>query len=88
MQRDDVGAPQKIVERDKLDQLFTRYPSLAYDLWGDAVDLASRVRRAVDAPGVYVSDAVHDRVHGLWEFTEVGAVDASGRTSAVWRVTE
>lgn len=62
--------------------------SLAYDLWGDAVDLASRVRRAVDAPGVYVSDAVHDRVHGLWEFTEVGAVDASGRTSAVWRVTE
>ncbi|AXA97209.1 MULTISPECIES: adenylate/guanylate cyclase domain-containing protein [Microbacterium] len=60
--------------------------SLAYDLWGDAVDLASRVRRAADAGGVYVSDAVHDRVHGLWEFTEVGTVDASGHTSTVWRI--
>ncbi|MDQ1131238.1 adenylate/guanylate cyclase domain-containing protein [Microbacterium sp. SORGH_AS_0888] len=60
--------------------------TLAYDLWGDAVSLAGRVRRAVDEPGVYVSDAVHDRLHGLWEFVQAGTVDTAGTAGTVWRV--
>lgn len=60
--------------------------SLAYDLWGDAVSLAYRVRAATDQPGVYVSQAVRDRLRDAYAFVEAGTVELSGTTQTVWRV--
>lgn len=60
--------------------------SLAYDLWGDAVNLAYRVRRATEQPGIYVSEAVRDRLQDSIEFEEVGQVEVNGAQQNVWRI--
>ena len=46
--------------------------SLAYDLWGDAVNLAYRVRSVTGEPGVYVSQTVYDRTREIFTFAEAG----------------
>lgn len=60
--------------------------NLAYDLWGDAVRLASRLRRSGEEPGVFLTDAVRLRVEGLFELTEAGTIEVDGDTTAIWRV--
>jgi len=60
--------------------------SLAYDLWGDAVSLAYRVRSVTGQPGVFVSDAVRDRLREAYAFLEAGTVELRGTTQTVWRV--
>lgn len=60
--------------------------SLAYDLWGDAVNLAYRVRRATEQPGIYVSEAVRDRLQDSIGFEDVGTVDVNGSQQRVWRI--
>ncbi|MFF7682540.1 adenylate/guanylate cyclase domain-containing protein [Microbacterium sp. NPDC007973] len=60
--------------------------SLAYDLWGDAVSLASRLRRAGQEPGVFLTDAVRARVEGLFDLGDAGTVEVDGREAPVWRV--
>lgn len=59
--------------------------SLAYDLWGDAVNLAYRVRSVTGEPGIYVSQAVHDRTQGMFDYDEVGTVDVRGKAETVWK---
>lgn len=59
--------------------------NLAYDLWGDAVNLAYRVRSVTGQPGVYVSQAVRDKLPDTAQFTEAGTVDLKGKTQTVWR---
>ncbi|WP_375385439.1 adenylate/guanylate cyclase domain-containing protein [uncultured Microbacterium sp.] len=60
--------------------------SLAYDLWGDAVSLAYRVRSVTGEPGIYVSDSVRERLQDSTVFTEAGTVELQGKTQTVWRV--
>ncbi|WP_372968299.1 adenylate/guanylate cyclase domain-containing protein [Microbacterium sp.] len=60
--------------------------SLAYDLWGDAVNLAYRVRSVTGEPGVYVSQTVYDRTREIFTFTEAGAVETHGKSETVWKV--
>ncbi|PCE15706.1 hypothetical protein AUC47_12585 [Microbacterium sp. SZ1] len=60
--------------------------SLAYDLWGDAVNLAYRVRSVTGQPGVYVSQTVYDRTREVFTFTEAGTIEAHGTTETVWKV--
>lgn len=60
--------------------------SMAYDLWGDAVSLAHRVRGVTGEPGVYVSQAVRERLQDSVEFVEAGNVDVRGTSQAVWRL--
>ena len=60
--------------------------SIAYDLWGDAVSLAYRVRSVTGEPGVFVSQVVRDRLKDSVEFAEAGTVDSRGTTATVWRV--
>ncbi|MET0296843.1 MAG: adenylate/guanylate cyclase domain-containing protein, partial [Microbacterium sp.] len=60
--------------------------SLAYDLWGDAVSLAYRVRSVTGEPGIYVSQAVRDRLQDSVVFAEVGTVELQGKTQTVWRI--
>lgn len=60
--------------------------SLAYDLWGDAVSLAYRVRSVTGEPGIYVSQAVRDRLLDSVAFVEAGTIDLQGTPQSVWRV--
>lgn len=60
--------------------------SLAYDLWGDAVNLSQRVRTVTTEPGVYVSDAVHGRLQETVGFEQIGTLEVDGAEQAVWRV--
>jgi class 3 adenylate cyclase len=60
--------------------------SLAYDLWGDAVSLAYRVRSVTGEPGIYVSQAVRDRLQDSVGFREAGTVELQGRSQTVWRI--
>lgn len=60
--------------------------SLAYDLWGDAVNLAYRVRSVSGDPGVYVSQTVYDRTREIFTFVEAGTVETHGVTETVWKV--
>lgn len=60
--------------------------SLAYDLWGDAVSLAYRVRSVTGLPGIYVSQAVRDRMLDSVTFTPAGTVELRGKAQDVWRI--
>jgi class 3 adenylate cyclase len=60
--------------------------SLAYDLWGDAVNLAYRVRSVSGEPGIYVSQAVRDRTSEIITYVQAGTVESDGRTETVWKV--
>ncbi len=60
--------------------------SLAYDLWGDAVSLAYRVRSVTGDPGIFVSQSVRDRLQDSVVFTQAGTIEQGGRTESVWRV--
>ncbi|KNY04667.1 adenylate/guanylate cyclase domain-containing protein [Microbacterium sp. GCS4] len=60
--------------------------TLAYDLWGDAVNLAYRVRSVTGDPGVYVSQTVYDRTREIFTYSEAGTVEAHGGTETVWKV--
>lgn len=60
--------------------------SLAYDLWGDAVNLAYRVRSVTGEPGIYVSQTVYDRAREIFTFVEAGTIEAHGAAETVWKV--
>lgn len=61
--------------------------SLAYDLWGDAVNLAYRVRSVTGEPGIYVSQTVRDRTQEIFTYEEAGTVETHGKTETVWKVS-
>ncbi|WP_269936652.1 adenylate/guanylate cyclase domain-containing protein [Arthrobacter sp. HY1533] len=61
--------------------------SLAYDLWGDAVNLAYRVRSVSGEPGIYVSQAVRDKTQGIVNYVQAGTVEAHGKSETVWKVS-
>jgi len=50
-----------------------------YDLWGDTVNLASRVTDEADAGTVLVDVATYQRMHQLYEFTGPETLDVRGK---------
>ncbi|WP_420112909.1 adenylate/guanylate cyclase domain-containing protein [Pseudactinotalea sp.] len=60
--------------------------NLAYDLWGEAVSLAYRVGAVSDAPGIYVSQAVRERLPEGTKLREAGSVTSGGQTETIWSV--
>ena len=60
--------------------------SLAYDLWGDAVSLAYRVRSVTGEPGIFVSQEVRDRLQDSIVFVEAGTIELRGTKQSVWRI--
>ena len=60
--------------------------STVYALWGEAVDLAHRVREATRSPGIFVSDRVHASVVGIYPFSEAGTITGAAGTESVWRL--
>jgi class 3 adenylate cyclase len=59
---------------------------IVYNLWGDAVELAYRVRTAVGDPGIYVTDEVRQRLGGGYSFQQSGTVTEGDTTVPVWAV--
>ena len=51
----------------------------AYDLWGDTVNIASRLESHGVAGRIHVSDTVKARLDPLFRFEERGEIDLKGR---------
>jgi class 3 adenylate cyclase len=62
--------------------------SLAYDMWGAAVDLAYQVQSGTTQPGVYVSSNVYDAMRDSRQFTAAPELTVDGVATPVWRLVE
>ncbi|RDH79394.1 HAMP domain-containing protein [Mycolicibacterium moriokaense] len=62
--------------------------TLAYDMWGSAVNLAHQVQSGTPQPGIYVTSAVYDAMRDNRTFTSAGVVTVDGEEQPVWRLTE
>ncbi|CAN5123630.1 adenylate/guanylate cyclase domain-containing protein [soil metagenome] len=60
--------------------------SLAYDMWGDAVNLANRVQSVSGAAGIFVSQTVRDRMRDAMVFEEAGTIDTADGEQTVWKI--
>ncbi len=60
--------------------------NLAYDMWGDAVNLANQVQRVSGAAGIFVSQTVRDFMHDAVTFVEAGSIETAGGTQTVWKI--
>jgi class 3 adenylate cyclase len=58
--------------------------NVAYDLWGDAVDVANAIHATAGEPGVFVSDRVYERLRDTASYEQAGAMPDG---TAVWRWT-
>ena len=56
--------------------------SLAYDMWGAAVDLAYQVQSGSPQPGVYVTSDVYDAMRDTRQFTAAGEITVDGDAAA------
>jgi class 3 adenylate cyclase len=61
---------------------------LVYDLWGGAVHLASRMRRGVTEPGIYVSDDVYQATRDTLRYTSAGTITDGDSEKPTWRLSE
>jgi class 3 adenylate cyclase len=62
--------------------------TLAYDMWGSAVNLANQVQSGSPQPGVYVTSAVYEAMRDSRQFTSVGAITVDGVEQPIWRLAE
>jgi class 3 adenylate cyclase len=62
--------------------------SLAYDMWGAAVDLAFQVQKGSPQPGVYVTSDVYDAMRDNRQFTAAGEITVDGTPQPIWRLAE
>jgi class 3 adenylate cyclase len=61
--------------------------TLAYDMWGSAVDLAYRVQSGSPKAGIYVTSAVYDAMRDSRTFSSAGVIAVDGEEQPVWRLT-
>lgn len=59
---------------------------VVYNLWGEAVNLAYRLRSVAGEPGVYVSDAVKDQLVGAYAVEPAGTISKGSAEGQVWRL--
>jgi class 3 adenylate cyclase len=59
--------------------------TLAYDMWGSAVNLAYQVQSGSPQPGVYVTSTVYDAMRDSRKFASAGAITVDGEEQPVWR---
>jgi class 3 adenylate cyclase len=62
--------------------------SLAYDMWGGAVDIANQVQSGSPRPGVYVTSRVYDVMRDSRNFTPAGEVGAGDDTEPIFRLDQ
>lgn len=60
---------------------------MVYNLWGEAVNLAYRVRNQGGEPGIFVTDLIRRQVGGdSLTFEEAGSVTTDGASMPIWRL--
>ncbi|NMG22393.1 adenylate/guanylate cyclase domain-containing protein [Brasilonema bromeliae SPC951] len=60
---------------------------LLYDVWGDTVNTANRLKSACPPGGIFVSQNICDRLRDLYEFEPVGEIQESGKQKLVaWQL--
>lgn len=59
---------------------------IAYDLWGDAVNLAFQVQGGRTEPGIFLTQSVVDRLPETLPYLDAGAVQTSKGEERVWRI--
>jgi class 3 adenylate cyclase len=62
--------------------------SLAYDMWGSAVDIANQVQSGSPQPGIYVTARVYDVMRDSRQFAPAGEVGAGDDTEPVFRLEQ
>ena len=50
-----------------------------YDLWGDTVNVASRMESAGLSSEIQVTEAVKQRLEGRYDFTQRGPIEVKGK---------
>lgn len=60
--------------------------NVAFDMWGDAVNLAYRVQGSDPTPGVFVTARVYDRLRDSVDFVEAGQIEVQSGPQQVWRL--
>ena len=63
-------------------------PSIVYDMWGAAVNLAHQVKNGSPQPGIYVTSRVHDTLQDTATFDAAGSITVDGADQPIWRVLE
>lgn len=59
-----------------------------FDMWGNVVNLAQRIKNNVPQSGIYVTSRVFDAISETMSFTDAGTVDADGSRERIWRLSE
>ncbi|WP_234835121.1 adenylate/guanylate cyclase domain-containing protein [Mycolicibacterium stellerae] len=62
--------------------------TLAYDMWGSAVNVAYQVQSGSPQPGVYVTSRVYDVMRDTRDFSPAGEVSGEADAEPIWRLTE
>ena len=62
--------------------------SLAYDMWGSAVDIANQVQSGSPQPGIYVTARVYDVMRDSRQFAPAGEVGAGDDTEPIFRLDQ
>jgi class 3 adenylate cyclase len=62
--------------------------TLAYDMWGSAVNLAYQVQSGSPQPGIYVTSSVYDVLRDSRSFSSAGVITVDGEEQPIWRVAE
>jgi class 3 adenylate cyclase len=62
--------------------------SLAYDMWGSAVDVANQVQSGSPQPGIYVTSRVYDVMRDSRQFAPAGEVGAGDDTEPIFRLDQ
>jgi class 3 adenylate cyclase len=60
--------------------------SLAYDMWGSAVDIANQVQSGSPQPGIYVTARVYDVMRDSRQFAPAGEIGAGDDTEPIFRL--
>lgn len=63
-------------------------PSVIYDMWGSAVNLARQVKNGSTQPGIYVTSRVHDVLQETMTFAEAESITVDGEQEPIWRLPE
>jgi class 3 adenylate cyclase len=61
--------------------------TLAYDMWGSAVNVAYQVQSGSPQPGIYVTSRVYDVMRDTRDFSPAGEVSGEGDAEPVYRLS-
>jgi class 3 adenylate cyclase len=60
--------------------------SMAYDMWGSAVDIANQLQSGSPQPGVYVTSRVYDVMRDSRQFVPAGEIGGGDDTEPIFRL--